>query len=76
MLFQRILKSVGFPVDRCPSRANNLEILRENFMYRHWKSNVDIKQEVPELLLKCDQCGMHLPADRFFSTYRQISATR
>ena len=48
--FLRVLKSVVFPVYECPERANNPGRLREHFMYWHWKSKVEILQEVPETL--------------------------
>ena len=35
-------------------------------MYRHWKLKVVIMQGGAETLPRCDQCGMHMPADRFF----------
>ena len=62
MSFLRILKSVECPVEVCPARAKTLGRLRENFMYRHWKSKVDIIKEGPEPLPQCDQCGMHMTA--------------
>ena len=42
VLFPRILKSVECPVEGCPERANTPGILRDNFMYRHRKSKMDI----------------------------------
>ena len=57
-----MLKLVACPVYGCPERANNPERLRGNFMYRHWKSNMVILQEVPEPMSRCNQCGIHIPA--------------
>ena len=33
-----------FPRKGCPERLNTLGILRDNFMYQHWKSKVAIMQ--------------------------------
>ena len=65
VLFPRILKSAECPVEKCTARENPLERLRENFMYRHWKSKVAILKEGTEPFPRCDQCGMNMPADRF-----------
>ena len=35
-------------------------------MYRHWKYKIDILQEVPIPLLRCNQCGMHMPEARLW----------
>ena len=35
-------------------------------MYQHWKFKVAIIQEGPEQLLRCDQCGMHMPSASIF----------
>ena len=51
-------------MEGCPERANIPGIMRENLMYRHWKSKVAIMQEGMEPLPWCDQCGMHMTADR------------
>ena len=61
VLFPQIFNSVECPVEGCPERANTPVRLREHFVYQHCKSKVDIMQEVPELLPRCDQCGMHMP---------------
>ena len=66
LLFLRIPNSVECPVEGCPSRGEILGRLTEHFMFRHWKSKVDILQEVPEPLPWCDQCGMHMQAARLF----------
>ena len=58
--FPQILKSVEFPVEGCPSRANTPGILRENFMYRNCKLKVTIMQEGPEPLQRCDQCEIQM----------------
>ena len=60
--FLWVLKSVVCPVYQCPAREINPGRLREHFMYRHWKSKVDIIQKVPEPIPRCDYCGMHMPA--------------
>ena len=65
--FPHTLKSVDFLLEGCPSRANTSEILREHFMYRHWKVKVAVVQEVPAPLPWCDQCEMHIPASRLFN---------
>ena len=70
VLFPRILKLVECLVEGCTARANVPGILSGDFMYRQWKSKVAIIQEGPELLLWCDQCGMHILAANIFN-YRQ-----
>ena len=40
--------------------------LRENFMFWNWKLKVNILQEVPEQLTRCDKCRMHMEATRLF----------
>ena len=42
--FPRVLKLVVCPVDGFPERAHNPGRLREHFMYRHWKLNMEILQ--------------------------------
>ena len=37
---------------------------QKNFMYKLWKLKVSIIQERPELLPRCDLCGMHMPETR------------
>ena len=53
-------------MEGCPSKENTPGRPRENFMLCHWKSKVAILQEGPELLPRCDQCGMHMQASRIF----------
>ena len=62
----QILKSVECPEKGSPTKAKTPGRLRENFMFRHWKSKVAILQEVPELLQRCDQCRMHMQGARLF----------
>ena len=59
-----VLTSVACPVEGCPERAHNLGRLRDKFMYRHWKSKIEILQEVLTPLPQCDQCRMHIPMAR------------
>ena len=66
VLLPRIWKSLECPVEGCLARSNTLGILRENFMYLHWKSKVDIMQERTEPLPQWDQCGMYMPEARIF----------
>ena len=40
-------------------------------MYLHWKSKVEILQEGPEMLPRCDQCGMHMSEARL-SNHRRV----
>ena len=68
--FLWILKLAGCPVEVFPVRANNPGRLRENFMYQHWKLKVAIVYEGMEPLPRCEQCGMHTPADRLFKHRR------
>ena len=42
--FPLIIKWVECPVEGCPEREKTPGILKENFMYRHWKSKVAILQ--------------------------------
>ena len=60
------LKSVDCPVEGCPARENKPGRLRGQFMNIHCNLKVEILQEVPEPLPRCDQCGMHMPEDRLF----------
>ena len=64
--FPRILKLVDFPVEGCPSKGKTPGRIREHFMLCHWKLKVAILQEGPELLPRCDQCGMYMQAARLF----------
>ena len=64
--FPWILNLVDSPVEGCPAKAKTPGRLRENFMFRHWKSKVNILQEGPEPLPRCDQCGIHMQAARLF----------
>ena len=68
--FPRIIKSVDCPVERCPSKAKTPGRLRRYLMFCHWKLKVAILQEGPEPLPQCDQCGMHMQADRFFRHFQ------
>ena len=52
----RIIKSVDCPVEGFSAKGKTPVRLRENFMFFHWKSKVDILQEGPEPLPWCDQC--------------------
>ena len=54
------------PLEVCTARANNPGRIREPFLYQHWKLKVEILQEGPETLPRCDQCGMHMPAASLF----------
>ena len=60
--FPLVLQEVKFPVLGCPSVAHNTGILRENFMYCHFRSKVLVVQEVTEPLPRCDLRGMHMPS--------------
>ena len=71
--FYRILKSEEFPVEGCPAKAKTPGRLRENFMFRHWKSKVAIFHERLEPLPHCDQCRMHMQEARLFKTVIQTS---
>ena len=53
-------------MEGCPERANNPGRLHEHFLYRHWKMKVEIVQEGPKPLPRCDQYGMHINAARIF----------
>ena len=64
--FPWILKAVYCQVEGCPDKAKTPRRLREPFMFLHCKSKVAILLEVPEPLLQCDQCRMHMQAARLF----------
>ena len=40
--FPRVFKFAVLPVDGRPVRAHNPGRMRNNFMYRHWKSKIAI----------------------------------
>ena len=60
------------PVERCPSKAKTPGRIREHFMFHHWKFKVAVLQEVPELLPRCDKCGMHMQAARLFKRRHSV----
>ena len=49
-----------------PGQGKTPVILKEHFMFCHWKSKVAILQEGPEPLPWCDQCRMQMQAARLF----------
>ena len=59
-----MLKSVAFPVNGFLERANNPGRIRDKFIFRQWKSKIDILQDISTLLLRCDQCRMHMLSNR------------
>ena len=56
----------GVPGRGIPSQGKNPVRLREDFMFRHWKSKVVIFQEGPEPLPWRDQCVRHMQVARLF----------
>ena len=70
--FLQLLKLVMIPVDVCLERGENPGRLRGHFMYWYWKSNIEIIQEGPEPLPRCDHCGMHMLAARMIR-HRRMS---
>ena len=68
--FPRILKLVDCSVEGCLAKEIHPGKLREQFMFCHWKLKVDIFQEGPELLLRCDQCRMYMQATRLFKHWQ------
>ena len=44
--------------------AHSAGILRENFMYHHFRSKVAVFQEGKEPLPRYDLCGIHMPVRR------------
>ena len=44
--FPLVLTSVTCPVEGCLARAHNPGSLRKHFMFRHWRYNIAILQEV------------------------------
>ena len=55
------MKSVARPVGGCPETVHKPGILREKFMYRHWKSKIEILQKILTPLLRCNQYMIHMP---------------
>ena len=68
--FPRVLKLVKCPVPGCLEVVHSAGQLRENFMYRNFRSQVVVVQEVEELLPRCDLCGMQMPAGRLVKNLR------
>ena len=64
MSFPRVLKSVKSPVPWCLAVAHSTGLIWENFMYRHFWSQVAVVQEGADPLPHCDLCGMHMPEGR------------
>ena len=62
--FPRVMKSVDCPVYGCPERAHIPGRLRDNFMYRNWKSNIVILQEGLAPIPRCAHCGIHMSEAR------------
>ena len=71
-----VMKSVVCPLYGYPAREKNPGRLRENFMYRHWKSKVNILQEGKEPLPGCDNCGMHIPAAKLIIHRRRYRCNK
>ena len=57
-----VLTLVACLVEGCLARAQKLGRLREHFMYRHWKANIAILQEVPPPLPQFTNYSVHIPA--------------
>ena len=45
-------------------------------MYIHWKSKISIKQEIPTPLLRCNQYGMRIQAERMGHNIQAASYNR
>ena len=68
--FPRVLKTVRCPVPSCPEVVHSAGRMRENFMYRHFLSQIAVVQEGMEPLPRCDLCGMHMSAGRILKHQR------
>ena len=68
--FPRILNLMECPVEGCPDKAKKPGRIRDFFMFRHWKSKVDISQEGPEPSPRSDQCRMHMQAAIIFKYWQ------
>ena len=53
--FPQILKSEECLAEGCLARENNSRRILEHFMYCQWKAKVEIVQEGPKPLPRCDQ---------------------
>ena len=58
--FPKVLQEVICTVPGCPVVAHSAGRLRENFMFRHFRSKVAVVQEGKEPLPRCEFCGMHM----------------
>ena len=65
--FPKVLQEVICTVPGCPVVAHSAGRLRENFMFRHFRSKVAVVQEGKDPMHRYDLCGMYIPADRLIS---------
>ena len=60
----------GVPGIQVAGEGKNLGRLMEHFIYRHWKSKVEIIKEEKKPLPRCNHCGMHMTVDRLMKQRR------
>ena len=66
----RVLKLAKCLVPGCLEIVHSAGQLQEKFIYRHFRSQVVVVQEVEELLPRCDLCGMQMSAGRLVKNLR------
>ena len=70
--FPRVLPEVEFPVLGCLTVTHSVGRLREQFMYRHFRSNLAVVQEGAGPLPRCDLCIIYMPAGRLIKHQRMV----
>ena len=54
----------------CPEMAPSAGRMRDDFMYRHFRSEVVVLQVRRDPLPCCNMCGIHIPAGRLLKHHR------
>ena len=62
--FPKVLQRVIYPMPGLPAVAHSAGRLCKHFMYQHFRSKVEVVQEGREPLLRCELCGIYMPAGR------------
>ena len=58
--FSKAIQEVRCLVPGCLAVAHSAGRLRKHFMFRYFRSKVEVVQEGKELLPRCDLCGTHM----------------
>ena len=66
----QVMTLVEFIVEGGPAKTHAPGRLWENFIYWHWKSQVEIVQEGPLSLPQCPSCGMYMNVKRMIRHQR------